>query len=103
MIIIDVRTLEEYQEAHVKGAINLPLNDLLENTPLAKEILDRIRSSSVSTANDVTSGLNMSIKVHCASGGRSAVACAVLHKLGFTNVENLGGYDDACRCVEEGK
>ena len=39
-------------------------------------------------------------KVHCASGGRSAVACQLLKQQGFTDVENLGGYDDACKCVE---
>ena len=93
MIILDVRTSEEYQEAHAKGAINLPLNDLLDNTSLAQEILNKIRAS----------GLDVQIKVHCASGGRSAVACAVLHKFGFTNVENIGGYDEACKCAEGGK
>lgn len=101
MIILDVRTPEEYQEAHVKGAINLPLNDLLDNTALAQEILNKIRTSG--TTAGAISDLNTPLKLHCASGGRSSVACAILRKLGFTNVENLGGYDDACRCVEESK
>lgn len=98
MIIIDVRTPEEYQEAHVKGAINLPLGDLQENSPLAQEILSKVRET-----NPEDLGKNASIKVHCASGGRSAVACMILHKMGFENVENLGGYADACKCVDNAK
>jgi rhodanese-related sulfurtransferase len=30
--------------------------------------------------------------VYCASGGRSQMARQVLQKLGFTSVENIGGF-----------
>ncbi len=86
MPLLDVRTPEEYQEAHIESAINLPLNDIYELTTHTQEALASL-------------GKNTPIKVHCASGGRSAVACQLLKQQGFTDVENLGGYDDACKCV----
>lgn len=117
MPLLDVRTPDEYNDAHISGAINLPLNELQGNTPFAQEILKKIRNDasttfsanvnagantnpSADTTNDAS--LDVPIKVHCASGGRSAVACAILHNLGFTDVENLGGFNDACRCFEKG-
>ena len=90
MIILDVRTPEEFEEMHIASALNLPLNDIYENTAHAQEVLGKI----------ATLGKNTPINVHCASGGRSSVACQLLKQQGFTDVENLGGYHDACRCVE---
>ena len=82
MIILDVRTTSEYQDEHLEQAINLPVQDLHTNTPGAQEILNTI-------AKDVP------VKVHCASGGRSALAKQILESKGYTNVENLGGLEDA--------
>jgi phage shock protein E len=90
MTILDVRTPEEFEEMHIASALNLPLDDIRENTAYAQEVLGKI----------ATLGKDTPIKVHCASGGRSAVACQLLKQQGFTDVENLGGYDDACKCVE---
>lgn len=90
MTILDVRTPEEFGEMHIASALNLPLNDIYENTAYAQEVLGKI----------ATLGKDTPIKVHCASGGRSAVACQLLTQQGFTDVENLGGYEDACKCVE---
>jgi rhodanese-related sulfurtransferase len=89
MTILDVRTPEEFEEMHIASALNLSLNDIYENTTYAQEVLGKI----------ATLGKDTPIKVHCASGGRSAVACQLLKQQGFTDVENLGGYDDACKCV----
>lgn len=90
MTILDVRTPEEFEEMHIAGALNLPLNDIYENTTHAQQVLGEIAKL----------GKDTPIKVHCASGGRSAVACHLLTQQGFTNVENLGGFDNACKCVE---
>ncbi|MCF7865301.1 MAG: rhodanese-like domain-containing protein [Candidatus Pacebacteria bacterium] len=94
MIIIDVRTPEEYQESHIKGAINFPLGDLQENSATSQQVTDRLGENY----SDVT--LDTPLKLHCASGGRSSMACVIFRKLGFTDVENLGGFNDACKCVE---
>lgn len=105
MIILDVRTPEEFEEMHIASALNLPLNDIYENTAYAQEVLGKIAASDSTQPDGLSAsaslGKNTPIKVHCASGGRSAVACQLLKQQGFTNVENLGGYTDACKCVEK--
>lgn len=90
MTILDVRTPEEFEEMHIASALNLPSNDIYENTTHAQQVLGEITKL----------GKDTPIKVHCASGGRSAVACQLLKQQGFTNIENLGGFDNACKCVE---
>ena len=95
MIIIDVRTPEEFEEMHITSTLNLPLSDIQENNAHAQEVLGKI--AGLTKPDGV--GKDTPIKIHCASGGRSAAACQLLKQRGFTNVENLGGYDDACKCV----
>ena len=70
-IVVDVRTAEEYAEGHVKGAINIPYDEIDENTDLDK---------------------SKTILVYCKSGVRSGKAYDTLISLGYT-VENLGAYD----------
>ncbi|CAN5405349.1 MBL fold metallo-hydrolase [soil metagenome] len=65
-VIVDVRKASEYQEAHVDGAINIAhtrLPDRIEELPKNKKLL-----------------------IHCQSGGRSAVASALLKQAGFNVV-----------------
>lgn len=73
IIIIDVRTEEEYQDNHIPRAINIPLQDI-------REKIGRIARNK----NDV-------IIVYCEYGGRSRKACNKLEKMGYTNVYNLDG------------
>lgn len=67
-IIIDVRTEEEYNGAHLVDAINIPY-DKLDNT------LDKDKI----------------IFVYCKSGGRSKIAYDTLTNLGYT-VYDLGAF-----------
>jgi phage shock protein E len=80
--LIDVRTEGEFRQASVPGSINYPLNEL---------------ESLVSSA-----GLNKEdpILVFCRSGNRSAKAKRLLIKLGYTSVENLGGFDNAVKAAK---
>lgn len=71
-IIVDVRTSEEYKEGHVKGAINIPYDEINENVELDKE---------------------KTILVYCKSGRRSKVAYDQLTSLGY-EVYDLGAYDN---------
>lgn len=73
--IIDVRTPEEYEERHYPGATNIPV-----------DILPR--------KLDSLGAKEMQIIVYCASGGRSAIAAAILKAQGFTRVTNAGALDD---------
>ena len=70
-VIVDVRTKEEYETAHIKGAINIPYDEIDENTDLPKE---------------------KTIFVYCKSGTRSGYAYDNLTKLGY-EVIILGAFD----------
>ena len=73
--LLDVREEYEYQEGHVKGAVNLPLREILEK----KDSLPK----------------NKDIYVYCRSGHRSADAVNFLKSLGFEKVHNIeGGFID---------
>jgi len=70
--IIDVRTKAEYAAGHIKGSINIPLNNLSNHYAKMK------KDAPVITC--------------CASGVRSAQAKSILTANGFTNVYNGGGW-----------
>ena len=76
VIVIDVRSEDEWNSGHVEQAIHIPHT----------EIGERI--------DEVTDNKDAKIVVYCAVGGRAGKAKARLEELGFTNVENGGGYDD---------
>lgn len=74
MIILDVRTQEEYAEGHAFQSINVPLNTFVEyvshlNVPKETEFI-----------------------VCCESGMRANYALDVLTKMGFTHVTNAGSW-----------
>lgn len=70
-IIVDVRTKEEYDVSHVKGSINIPYDQIDENTNLDK---------------------SKTIIVYCRSGNRSSKAYDTLKSLGY-DVYDLGAFD----------
>ena len=70
--IVDVRTKGEYQQGHIKGSVNIPLNAL---------------QSQLSKLNK-----NKAIITCCASGMRSAQAKSILKSSGFSEVHNGGGW-----------
>ena len=71
-IIVDVRTKEEYDESHVKGAINIPYDQIDENTNLDK---------------------TKTIMVYCKSGVRSNKAFNTLTSLGY-NAYDMGAFSN---------
>lgn len=70
--IVDVRSLQEFMEWHIDGAINLP--DYKINKKNCMELLK---------------DKNREIVVYCLNGGRSRKAYYKLKKLGYENVYNL--------------
>ena len=73
--LLDVREEYEYEEGHVKGAVNLPLREILSQ----KDSLPKDRD----------------IYVYCRSAHRSADAVNFLKSLGFDKVHNVeGGFID---------
>jgi phage shock protein E len=70
--IVDVRTRKEFQDGHIHGSINIPLNQLREG-------MSRFQKDQI-------------IITCCASGLRSASARNVLRSMGYRQVLNGGDY-----------
>jgi rhodanese-related sulfurtransferase len=71
--LIDVRDASEIEAAgYIKGAVNLPLRNLLQN-------LDKLPAQ------------DQPIVIYCGSGHRGGMAMSALRLLGYTDVRNLGG------------
>lgn len=71
IILIDVRSPQEYREGHIDGAISIPEYEI-------KKKVEKILKDK-----------NRKIIVYCSSGGRSKKAQKALKKLGYKNVYNL--------------
>ena len=76
LIIVDVRTKEEYDSGHIPRSLLIPY--------------DEIEATAASLLPDK----NASIIVYCRSGRRSEIAAKSLVKLGYTNVADLGAISD---------
>ena len=74
VVILDVRTQEEYDAAHIVNARLLPLDDIDEDT-----------AAAVAPDKDALA------LVYCRTGVRSAEAAAKLAALGYTQVRDFGG------------
>jgi NADPH-dependent 2,4-dienoyl-CoA reductase/sulfur reductase-like enzyme/rhodanese-related sulfurtransferase len=73
VLLLDVRNLNEYETSHVRGAVNIPVDEL------------RFRLNEVPR--------EALILVHCRSGFRSHLALRILKENGWKNVRNItGGY-----------
>ena len=75
-IIIDVRTESEYQQGHIKNAINIPNESIDESV------------------SEILTNKNQLLLVYCRSGNRSKQASEKLAKLGYSNIYEFGGISD---------
>ncbi len=75
-IILDVRTQEEFDEAHIPGAVLIPDYEIRER------------------AGEVLTDPEQLILVYCRSGRRSKLAAEILVELGYTNIREFGGIID---------
>lgn len=73
IVFVDIRKDEEYDEAHIKNAIHIPIEEL-------KEKLGRVERYK-----------NEPVVMVCANGKRSSRATADLKKAGFKNVSSIEG------------
>lgn len=76
VFLVDVRTPQEYDPAHIEDAISLPLNTISDTPP------------------DQLPDLDATIVVYCHSGVRSAAAAGKLAALGYTHLYDMGGIID---------
>ena len=82
-LVIDVRSLEEVKTGIIQDAIHI------EWTQIDKEI------------NNIDITKDQPIYLYCRSGNRSGKAAGILKKIGFTNVINAGGIDEAAKKLEK--
>ena len=75
VIILDVRTQEEYDSGHIKNAVCLPNEDILSEP-------------------DILPDKGQQILVYCRSGNRSKQAAQKLADMGYENVLEFGGILD---------
>ena len=75
-IILDVRTQEEYETAHIPGAIRIP------NETIGTEDIPELPDKE------------QLILVYCRSGNRSKQASEKLAKQGYTNIVEFGGINN---------
>lgn len=72
-VILDVRTPQEYQQSHIKNAVNINYNsDNFEN------LLNELDKSKT-------------VLVYCQSGSRSSSAANVMINIGFNDIYNMLG------------
>lgn len=76
IVILDVRTQEEYDAGHIPGAILIPNETIVDKQP------------------ELLPDLDAEILVYCRSGNRSAQAAKKLIAIGYTNVVDFGGIID---------
>ncbi len=69
LVILDVRTASEYEEGHIEGAVNIPVQEL------------SVRFDELSIEDELL--------VYCRTGNRSAQAVDILEDLGFTKIYRM--------------
>ena len=70
--LVDVRTSKEYQQGHIPGSLNIPMDRL---SHIQQMVPDK----------------QTKLFVYCFSGSHTRDACDTLKKLGYHHVTNIGG------------
>lgn len=78
-VLIDVREAEEFANGRIPGSVHVP-RGMLE-----------FRADPTSTYHVEPLDPNARVILHCASGGRSALAAATLKEMGYERVAHLDG------------
>lgn len=75
LVVVDVRRETEFADGHVKGAQNIPLNEMTD-------------VATIANFED-----NQNLYIHCAGGYRSVIASSLIKRQGVHNLRNvLGGW-----------
>ena len=80
-LLVDVRTVAEFNAKHLTNAVNIPLDQVTGVLP--KRVPDKSKV----------------VLLHCRSGRRSGIAEKELRALGYTNAFNVGSFDQAAELV----
>ena len=77
IILLDVRTPEEYEEVHLENALLLPVQNLSQDS-----------LNAIGLGEDAK---NKEIIIYCRSGARSKTAYDIMNSLGYTNIKSVAG------------
>ena len=75
VVLVDVRTPEEYRTGHKEGALNIPVDEVEQ---LAPQLLP---------------DKNAVILLYCRTGKRADKAMETLRKMGYSHLENLHRFE----------
>jgi len=73
VVVLDVRTGDEYKEGHIKGSINIDVRD--------KSFIEKIDPMDK----------DKEYIVHCGGGERAKKGCSIMRDIGFSNTRVLKG------------
>ena len=81
-VLIDVRSQAEFDSGHLKNAVLIPHDVIGEKI------------------SEIVPDKKTPLYLYCRSGRRVAVAMKVLQAMGYSELHNLGGMEDARRAIE---
>jgi rhodanese-related sulfurtransferase len=99
-IYLDVRSVPEFEAGHPEKAINIPILHFTQGLGMSP-------NQDFPVVVEANLPKDAKIVIGCKTGGRSAQACAVMSRMGYTDVTNVrGGFvgatDNFGRVVEPG-
>jgi phage shock protein E len=81
-LVIDVRTVAEWDKGHLEGAVLIPYDQIGEKI------------------GSVVKNKSQTIYVYCRTGHRAKIAKEALEKLGYKDIINLGSLEDAAKILK---
>jgi phage shock protein E len=81
-LVIDVRTVAEWNKGHVEGAVLIPYDQIGEK--IGSVVKDKSKT----------------IYVYCRTGRRTKIAKEALEKLGYKDIVDLGPLEDAAKIMK---
>jgi len=81
-IVIDVRTVQEWSNGHLEGAVLIPYDQIGEKIGV------------------VVKDKSQKIYLYCRTGHRTTIAQKALEKLGYKDIINLGSVEDAAKILK---
>jgi rhodanese-related sulfurtransferase len=95
-VYVDVRSVPEFDQAHPKGAYNIPLLHLDERTGQMRP------NPQLLSVVQATLAVDTPLVVGCQAGMRSKQACEILAASGYTTLANVRGGFGGSRSGDQG-
>jgi len=81
-LVIDVRTVQEWDKGHLEGAVLMPYDQIGEKI------------------GAVVKNKSQRIYLYCRTGHRASIAKEALEKMGYKDIINLGSLEDAAKTLK---